>query len=72
MHKALIQWAYGETVVGHLLREGAAIEARETPLKKQKSGKKKKKTKRGRPRKGAERPTEPTRLALQVGRHLIS
>ena len=44
---------------------GAAIEARETPLRKQKSGKKKKKTKRGRPRKGEARPAEPTRLALQ-------
>ena len=67
MHKALIQWAYDETVVGHLSREGAAIEARETPLRKQKSVQKKKKTKRGRPRKGEERPAEPTRLALQVG-----
>ena len=65
MHKALIQWAYDETVVGHLSREGAVIEARETPLKKQKSAQKKKKTKRGRPRKGEERPAEPTRLALQ-------
>ncbi|MCY4305337.1 MAG: hypothetical protein OXC62_11280, partial [Aestuariivita sp.] len=72
MHKALIQGAYDETVVGHLSREGAAIEARETPLRKQKSVKKKKKTKRGRPRKGEERPAEPTRLALQVALYSVN
>ncbi|MCY4306071.1 MAG: hypothetical protein OXC62_15040, partial [Aestuariivita sp.] len=63
-HKALIQWAYDETVVGHLSREGAAIEARETPLKMSALTLKTKKTKRGRPRKGEERPAEPTLTSI--------
>ena len=65
MHQALSQEAYAGTVEGHVSRDSMAIEARETPLKKQKSAKKKKK-KRGRPLKEEKRPAEPTRLALQL------
>ena len=55
-----------EQLVGHVSRDATAIEGREkaTP-KPQQPAKPKPKRKRGRPRKGEERPKEPSRLERQ-------
>ncbi len=65
VHQALIAQHLGEQVVGHLSRDATAITAREKPEKKAASVAKKPK-KRGRPKKGEERPEEPTRLERQA------
>lgn len=64
VHNALISKAYEKQVVGHVSRDSTAIEAREKPLLKKKEDKKPKK--RGRPKKGEERPKEPKRLDRQL------
>lgn len=65
-HAALVQEMYGEEIVGHVSRDSTAIEAREKPLKKERLKEKQAPRKRGRPRKGEERPApEPTRLEKQ-------
>lgn len=64
MHEALIKSAYKEQIVGHISRDSTAIEAREKPVKKPKIDEPKRK--RGRPKKGEERPQKPPRrLELQ-------
>jgi hypothetical protein len=67
LHAALIRETHADRLVGHISRDGTAIEARETPAKaaprvdKPKHG-------RGRPKKGEERPKkEPRRIARQIG-----
>ena len=64
LHEALIENTMAEQLVGHVSRDATAIEGREkaTPKPKQPA---KPKRKRGRPRKGEERPKEPTRLQRQ-------
>ncbi len=62
MHEALVVDAPGETLVGHVSRDATAIEGREVA-----KPKKVKKPKRGRPRKGEERPKTPSRLKRQAG-----
>ncbi len=62
MHEALVVDAPGETLVGHVSRNATAIEGREVA-----KPKKVKKPKRGRPRKGEERPKTPSRLERQAG-----
>ena len=64
LHEALIEDTMAEQLVGHVSRDATAIEGREkaTPKPKQPA---KPKRKRGRPRKGEERPKEPTRLERQ-------
>ena len=64
VHQALIEQHLGEQVVGHISRDSTAIGARERPEKKTAPVEKKPK-KRGRPKKGEERPKEPTRLERQ-------
>jgi hypothetical protein len=55
----------GDAVVMHICRDSSAIEAREQPAKKEKLVKPKRK--RGRPRKGEERPApDPKRLDVQL------
>lgn len=70
VHEALIQNTYQDHLVGHISRDATAIEAREKPLQKTTvlpnpcdviEAEPKQKPKRGRPRKGEERPQEPTR-----------
>ncbi|MEL7048905.1 MAG: IS5/IS1182 family transposase, partial [Pseudomonadota bacterium] len=64
MHEALIKSAYKDQLVGHISRDSTAIEAREKPVKKPKIDEPKRK--RGRPKKGEERPPKPPRrLELQ-------
>ena len=66
LHEALITDTMQEQLVGHVSRDATAIEGREkaTP-KPQQPAKPKRKRKRGRPRKGEERPKEPSRLERQ-------
>lgn len=67
-HSALVRETYGEEIVGHISRDATAIDGREKPLRKpaatDEAGLPPRK--RGRPRKGEERPApEPTRLERQ-------
>ena len=64
LHEALIENTMAEQLVGHLSRDATAIEGREKPTAKPKQPAKPKR-KRGRPRKGEERPKEPSRLQRQ-------
>ena len=56
VHAALIQTSYKGEIVGHISRDSTAIHAREKPAKKEP---KKAPVKRGRPKKGEERPPGP-------------
>ena len=64
LHEALITDTMQDQLVGHVSRDATAIEGREkaTPKPQQPA---KPKRKRGRPRKGEERPKEPSRLERQ-------
>jgi hypothetical protein len=65
-HEVLVREAYGEDIVGHVSRDSTAIEGREKPLNKQVAKEGSVPRKRGRPRKGEERPASPpTRLEKQ-------
>ena len=64
LHEALIENTMQEHLVGHVSRDATAIEGREKPTPKPKQPAKPKR-KRGRPRKGEERPKEPSRLQRQ-------
>ena len=64
LHEALIEGSYADQLVGHISRDSTAIEAREKPLPKKKALEPVKR-KRGRPRKGEERPKVPSRLVRQ-------
>jgi Transposase DDE domain/Transposase domain (DUF772) len=65
-HEALVRGTYGEGIVGHVSRDSTAIDAREKPLNKQANQEESAPRKRGRPRKGEQRPAPaPTRLEKQ-------
>ena len=67
MHKALVKEFIGDSIVGHVSRDSTATPAREKPTPKCKSDQKPMKRKRGRPRKGEERPPkDKTRLERQA------
>jgi len=68
LHEALIEKTHRDRLVGHISRDATAIEAREKPLKVARPENIKRK--RGRPRKGEERPKEPRRLERQMGMSL--
>lgn len=67
VHEALVRHYLSDEVVWHVSRDSTAIEAREKPVcKKKKPNQPAPKRKRGRPKKGEERPiTEDTRLVRQ-------
>lgn len=70
-HQALIDAHLGDQLIGHITRDGTAIEAREKPAPSKKAAAEKTVVKpkhsRGRPKKGESRPApEPTRLQLQL------
>ncbi len=65
VHEALIRKAHEDRLVGHLSRDSTAIEAREKPAKKVEPPEPPQR-KRGRPKKGEERPKELTRLQRQA------
>ena len=64
LHEALIEHTMQQQLVGHVSRDATAIEGREKPTPKPQQAAKPKR-KRGRPRKGEERPKEPSRLQRQ-------
>ena len=69
LHEALVARTLGAHLVGHISRDSTAIEAREKPAPK--AAKAPKPTaRRGRPRKGEERPKEPSMLERQQGMEL--
>jgi len=65
VHEALIKTSYAQEIIGHISRDSTAIFAREKPVKKKAKSKPTVK-KRGRPKKGEERPKKMTRLEKQV------
>lgn len=65
VHEALIRKTHEDRLVGHLSRDSTAIEAREKPAKKVEPPELPK-CKRGRPKKGEERPKELKRLQRQA------
>ena len=72
VHEAMVKQHAGPKLAGHVSRDATEIDAREKPHRKEpKSDEDKVKYKRGRPRKGEEKPKkEPKRLDLQLGRGL--
>jgi len=65
VHEALIKTRYAKEIVGHISRDSTAIQAREKPTKKETKVKPAAK-KRGRPKKGEERPKALTRIEKQA------
>jgi hypothetical protein len=67
LHAALIEQTHADRLVGHISRDGTAIEARETPAKAPPRAEGPKR-RRGRPKKGEEPPKKgPRRIERQVG-----
>ena len=64
LHEAMVERTLGEHLVGHISRDSTAIEVREKPAPKPAKAAKPKQ-KRGRPRKGEERPKEASVLERQ-------
>ena len=64
VHEALVRKTHGDQLVGHICRDSTAIEAREKPAVKEKAPTPPKR-KRGRPKKGEERPQRRTQLERQ-------
>jgi IS5 family transposase len=69
VHQALIEKTQQDRLVGHLSRDSTAIAAREKPLRKERPVQSPQR-KRGRPKKGEEKPPQPTRLQRQAGMSL--
>lgn len=65
IHETLIKEQLGDRVIGHISRDSTAINARAKPHPKPKKDASEKPKKRGRPKKGEERPKEKTRLQKQ-------
>ncbi len=65
VHEAMIQTRYAQEIIGHISRDSTAIRAREKAAKKVPEAKPTAK-KRGRPKKGEERPGEMTRIERQA------
>jgi len=77
MHEALVKRALGDRVVGCVARDATEIEAREKPAKKDDAPpppgaahSADPPRKRGRPKKGEQRPKEPTRLERQISQSI--
>ena len=70
-HAALIERTLGDHLVGHISRDATAIEARETPVKRDKPAAEAPRRKRGRPRKGEVVPPKaPRRIERQMSQTL--
>jgi len=65
VHEAMIRKSYATEIIGHISRDSTAINAREKPAKKKPVTKASPK-KRGRPKKGEERPKTMSRLERQA------
>jgi hypothetical protein len=66
VHDALVREHMSDQIVGHISRDATAIIGNERPVKKEKK-EAKPAAKRGRPRKGEERPKEDKRIDRQIG-----
>jgi hypothetical protein len=68
VHEAQVKEHLGETLIGHISRDGTAIEAREKPAAPAKAEPEagEQKRKRGRPKKGEVRPAKTTRIERQL------
>jgi hypothetical protein len=66
VHEALIKKYYTNEIVGHVITDASAIEAREKPIKKETVEKEAPKKTMGRPKKGEERLKELTRIEKQA------
>jgi hypothetical protein len=69
-HEALVKEALGDVLVGHLSRDGTAIESREKPARKEQVPKEAPPKKRGRPKQGEVREANPGKLEQQRGQTL--
>lgn len=69
-HAALVKETLGEQLIGHISRDGTAIEAREKPAKRDKAPEPVVAKKRGRPCKGEIREVKPGKLEQQRGKPL--
>jgi hypothetical protein len=71
VHEALVKAHLGEVLIGHISRDGTAIEAREKPVNASSScALAQKKAKRGRPKKGEAREPKTTRIERQLTQSL--
>ncbi len=73
VHEALVKKYLGEELIGHISRDGMAIEGREKPMceVKAKAVGVRLKPKRGRPKRGEVRPTKSTRIGQQLNQTLV-
>ncbi len=69
-HASLVKETLSEQLIGHISRDGTAIEAREKPAKRDKVSEPAVAKKRGRPCKGEVREVKPGKLELQRGKPL--
>jgi hypothetical protein len=67
VHEVLIKEYLDEQIIGHISRDATAIVGNEKSAKKREKQKDVKAVKRGRPKKGQERPKEEKRMERQVG-----
>ena len=68
IHDGMIVKHCGEKIAGHVSRDSTAIDGREHAVKTERTPKQPKK--RGRPKKGEERPKEKTKVEIQLDRNL--
>ena len=69
-HEALVKETLGAVLVGHISRDGTAIESREKPLRKAVATEETAPKKRGRPKKGEIREAKPGKIEQQCGKTL--
>lgn len=69
-HAALVKETLGDRLIGHVSRDGTAIESREKPARKAKATEVRQPKKRGRPKQGEIREAKPGKLEQQRGKTL--
>ena len=69
-HEALVKDALGKVLVGHISRDGTAIESREKPVRREQSVTTQQQKKRGRPKQGEVREAKQSKVEQQQGKHL--
>ena len=69
-HATLVKETLGDSLIGHVSRDGTTIESREKPVRKAKATEARQPKKRGRPKQGEIRETKPGKLEQQRGKTL--